>query len=220
MLTPEQIENNKNRFLSLVEKIERSYDKERLIKQLTCSDFFTAPASSIYHNAFEGGLCVHCLNVYDTLVKMCHALYDEYDENGEYKGFNCPYSEETLIIVALFHDFDKMNKYERTVKNQKKYWEGGTKYDEMGKFDWVSVAGYKRKDDKDVFVYGTHGENSAYMTETFIPLSLEESCAIVNHHSVHDNPKLNNSAIFSRYHLSCLLHAADMVCAFVVETHE
>ena len=220
MLTKEQIESNKNRFLSLVDLIQRDFDKERLLKQLNGSDFFVAPASTLYHNSFDGGLCSHCLNVYDTLKNMCKALYDRYDDNGEYLSNDCPYSDETLIIVALFHDFDKMNKYEKTFKNQKKYWEGGSKYDEMGKFDWVSVPGFKKKDVADIFIMGTHGENSAYMTETFIPLSLEEHCAIVNHHSVHDNPLLNNSAIFSRFHLACLLHAADMVSAFVTETHE
>ena len=135
-------------------------------------------------------------------------------------GYDCPYSNETLIIVSLFHDFDKMNKYEKSVRNQKVYSPTGTKYDEMGKFDWVSVAGFKRKDKKDVFTIGTHGENSVYMTETFIPISLEERVAILNHHSVYDNPMLDNSTIFSKYHLSCLLHVADTVSAFVVESNE
>ena len=220
MLTPEQIEFNKNRFLEIVNSIEREFDKELLIKQLECSDFFFAPASSMYHNAFDGGLCVHCLNVYDTLVKLCHAVYDKYDESGEYCGYDCPYSDDTLKIVALFHDFDKMNKYEKTVRNQKVYSPTGNKYDEMGKFDWVSVPGFKKKDKKDVFTIGTHGENSAYMAGTFFPLSTEEYAAIINHHSVHDNPLLDNSTIFSKYNLACLLHVSDVISAFVIETHE
>ena len=220
MLTPEQIEFNKNRFLELVDKIERDFDKEMLLKQLNGSDFFVAPASSMCHNAFEGGLCHHCLNVYDTLTKMCRAFYTKYDENGECMGYDCPYSDETLIIVSLFHDFDKMNKYEKTVRNQKVYSPTGSKYDEMGKFDWVSVAGYKKKDKAEVFTIGTHGENSVYMTDKFIPISIEEIFAILNHHSVYDNPMLDNSTIFSKYHLSCLLHTADTISAFVVETRE
>ena len=32
------------------------------------SDFFTAPASTRYHNAFEGGLLRHSLNVYKCLA--------------------------------------------------------------------------------------------------------------------------------------------------------
>ena len=221
MIDQETIDINKERFLTLVESIEREgVDKERLVKQLEQSDFFVAPASAIYHNSFMGGLCQHCLNVYDTLVKLCHAMYTQVIQTGDGHHetvYNCPYSDDTLKIVALFHDFDKMNKYEKTVKNQKVYSEGGSKYDEMGKYDWVSVPGYKRKDVKDVFVLGTHGENSVYMTETFIPLSVEEHCAILNHHSKYDNPNLDTTGIYSRYHLACLLHTADMLSTYVVE---
>ena len=220
MLTEEKIIDNKRRFLNLVQSIGREgVNMQRLIAQLEGSDFFEAPASAIYHNAFKGGLCDHCLNVYDTLVGMCEAVYpDQCDDMGNVVTKTCPYSDDTLKIVALFHDFDKMNKYERTVQNKKIYSETGSKYDEMGKYDWVSVPGFKRKDTKDVFVLGTHGENSVYMTETFIPLSAEEHAAILNHSSVYDNPKLDTTAIYSRYHLACLLHVADLTATMVLES--
>lgn len=222
MLTQDMIEMNKIRFLDLVQSIEREgVDKERLVRQLEQSDFFEAPASAVYHNAFQGGLCQHCLNVYDTLVRLCAAMYppikdDSAEEDVKYID-TCPYSSDTLKIVALFHDFDKMNKYERTVKNQKVYSATGSKYDEMGKYDWVSVPGYKRKEASDIFLLGTHGENSVYMTETFIPLSVEEHCAILNHHSKYDNPNLDTTNIFNRYSLACLLHLADMAATYIVE---
>jgi hypothetical protein len=129
----------------------------------------------------------------------------------------CPYDDNTLMIVALFHDFDKMNKYEKTVMNKKVYSENGSKWDEMGKYDWQSVAGYKRKEATDVFLLGTHGENSVYMTETFIPLTTEEHCAILNHHSSYDNHQLNITPIFNRYSLACLLHIADMATTYIWE---
>lgn len=220
MLTDEQILNNKNRFLNILQSITREgVNMERLIAQLEGSDFFEAPASTIYHNAFKGGLCAHSLNVYDALCDLCEAFYpDIFDENEQFVSKSCPYSDDTLKIVALFHDFDKMNKYERTVQNKKIYSETGSKYDDMGKYDWVSVPGYKRKEDKDVFTIGTHGENSVYMTETFIPLSTEEHCAILCHHSQYDNPNLNTTGIYSKYHLACLLHLADMASTYIFES--
>lgn len=210
MIDATKILENKTRFLELVKSIQRTFDKEGLIAQLEGSDFFNAPASAMYHNAYEGGLCDHSLNVYDCLMKFVNALYPD--------PTNCPYSLDSLKIVALFHDFDKMNKYERTAFNKKVYMENGTKHDELGKFDWVTQWGYKRKEDKDVFTIGTHGENSVYMTETFIPLNIEEHCAIVNHHSVYDNNKLNITGIYSKYHLACLLHLADMAATYVIES--
>lgn len=210
-LNEQQIQGNKKRFLSLINSITREgVDKERLVAQLTGSDFFDAPASAIYHNSFRGGLCAHCLNVYDWICKMA-------EDAAEVVG-QPEYSEDTLKIVALFHDFDKMNKYEQSFRNVKVYSPTGSKYDEMGKFDWQSVPGYKRKEDADVFTIGTHGENSVYMTETFIPLSTEEHCAILNHHSVYDNPKLNTTGIYSKYHLACLLHLADMAATYISES--
>ena len=209
MITEETIQTNKEYFLDLVNSIERDgMNKDRLIAQLTNSDFFTAPASAIYHNAFLGGLCLHSLNVYKTLIALCDAMYPEN---------TCPYDTNTLKIVALFHDFDKMNKYEATVMNKKVYSESGTKYDQMGKYDWISVPGFKRKDASECFVFGTHGDNSAYMTETFIPLTTEEYAAIINHHGCFDNPKADITPIFNRYSLACLLHTADMLSTYVVE---
>lgn len=209
MITEEIIQNNKEYFLDLVRSIEREgMNTERLVAQLEGSDFFVAPASAMYHNAFKGGLCAHSLNVYKTLVGLCETMYPDN---------TCPYDGNTLKIVALFHDFDKMNKYEKTVMNKKVYSEVGSKHDEMGKFDWVSVPGYKRKEAKDIFMMGTHGENSAYMTETFIPLSTEEHSAILCHHSKYDNPSLDTTGIYNRFNLACLLHLADMASTYILE---
>ena len=210
MITEEKIQENKEKFLELVRSITREgVQTDRLVAQLNGSDFFVAPASAMYHNAFKGGLCEHSLNVYDMLQKLCFAIWPNYSE--------CPYDEDCLKIVALFHDFDKMNKYESTVMNKKIYSESGTKYDQMGKYDWVSVLGFKRKEAKDVFILGTHGENSVYMTETFIPLTTEEHAAILNHHSKYDNPSLDVTGIYNRYSLACLLHLADMASTYIVE---
>ena len=63
------------------------------------TDFFTAPASTRFHGACEGGLCMHSLNVY-------HALHDSFFTEGE--------SEESYAICALLHDLCKANYYKRS----------------------------------------------------------------------------------------------------------
>lgn len=209
MISTEQIEQNKNEFLGLVESITREgIDRDTLVKQLTNSDFFTAPASSNYHSNYEGGLCEHSLNVYYNLLSLVQS-----------KGITC-YSEDTLKIVALFHDFDKMNKYEKTFQNKKVYKPNGSKHDAGGYFDWEVVEGYKTIDADNRFLFGTHGQNSLFMTQRFIPLSTEESCAILHHMGGKDVEVKEMPQIFRRYNLSLLLHLADMIATFIDEKEE
>ena len=221
-MNEQDILENKELFISLISSIGREgADIEGLLKKLENSDFYVAPASATHHNSFPGGLCAHSLNVYNMLVSLLNVVYPPMisEEDGESVS-TCPYSEDTVKIVSLLHDFDKMNKYERTVQNKKVYSDSGSKHDEMGRFDWVAVPGFKRRDAKDRFIFGTHGENSLFMVETFFPLSVEERAAILNHHSVYDNPKLDLS-VYDRYPLSCLLHLADMMSTYLLErTHE
>ena len=60
------------------------------------TDFFSAPASTRFHGACDGGLCMHSLNVY-------HALHDGFFTEGE--------SEESYAICALLHDLCKAGFY-------------------------------------------------------------------------------------------------------------
>lgn len=203
-----KVEENKYKFIELLRKVNREgADIPGLIYKLEHSDFFEAPCSTVYHLCVKGGLCQHSLNVYNELA----ALVRHYNMEDRF-------SEESIIIVALLHDLSKMNYYELTAKNTKVYCDNGTKRDELGKFEWKSELGYRRKDELDRFVYGHHGQNSEYMTSTFIPLKLEESVAIVNHMGGDDEYKpFDLTPIYNRYTLAGLLHAADFLSTFVVE---
>ena len=66
------------------------------------TDFFSAPASTRFHGACTGGLCMHSLNVY-------HALHDTFFTEGE--------SEESFAICALLHDLCKANYYKKGTRN-------------------------------------------------------------------------------------------------------
>ena len=62
---------NQERFLQIYqEKITRDGADKLLDFLMNGSDFFTAPASTRYHGAYEGGLLEHSLNVYDCLVDI------------------------------------------------------------------------------------------------------------------------------------------------------
>ena len=185
--------------------IKRQGIKE-LLQWLDTTDFYTAPASTRYHLAKENGLLEHSINVYRRLLR----LY-----NMEYNGIPAD-REETLAIVALFHDFCKIDIYKEEWKNIKVYKDNGSKYDNGGRFDWETQKGYT-VDEK--FCYGSHGGKSVYLIQQFMKLTQEEATCINTHMGMFDRPfgdySLSNA--FQQYPLSLLLHTADCLASFIDE---
>lgn len=185
---------------------------EGLINKLESSDFFTAPASTKYHNAYKGGLAEHSLNVYYNLKSLV-----------ELKGLKEIITDDNIIICGLLHDISKINFYEISYMNKKVYNEYGSKFDELGRFDWQSVPSFKVKPVTERFVFGNHEENSEFMIRTFIPLELSESVAILNHHGGmgYDSIPINTiSDKYNRFPLASLLHMADFMAAYIDERRE
>lgn len=210
MLSKEQIQKNKEEFISLINSINREFNKERLIDWLeNKSDFFTAPATAKYHCAYEGGLCEHSLNVYYALKNLNYgympelvATSDEIEQGiHKYK-----YDEDTLKIVGLLHDISKSNYYEIFSRNVK---------DSSG--NWTQVLDYKVRDDK--FIYGNDEQNTEFMVSTFIPLTLDEKVALLHKSGgkAFDSTQENIPTIFNKYQLAVLLHCADMLSCYVLE---
>lgn len=226
MLTEQQIEANKEKFLELIRSIEREdFDKEGLEKWLTTrSEFFTAPASARYHLNEPGGLCQHSLNVYNALCSLCDQYGVAYDLNPDFDEElgetednvkyipHQMYSPDTLKILGLLHDISKANLYEKTTRNKKVKNPDGT-------FSWVSEDGYAVKQAQDRFIYGNHEETSEFMIRSFGRLEIEESVAILYHHAGmgFDSTKADIGEIYSRYPLAMLLHTADMLSSFIIE---
>lgn len=209
MLTKEQILANKERYLELITSIEREgADIDKLVHKLENSDFFYAPSSTKYHCNYEGGLCEHSLNVYDNLLLLI---------DGKEGLDECCYDSNTLKIVALLHDISKMNIYEKSAKNEKIYCDDGDKYDALGKFKWVTTMGWKLREDK--FTYGSHEMTSEFIARQFVPLTLDESVAILHHMGGmhYDCAQDNIGEIFSQYQIAMLLHMADMMSVYVSE---
>lgn len=227
MLTSDEIQFNKQLFLDILRRVSRKRPTvEDLIIKLESSDFFTAPASTTYHMNYAGGLCQHSLNVYNTLVKLVKQFYESEitDANGTvYISDRTTHSidSDSIIIVALLHDVCKMDFYESYMKNEKVYRATGTKRDEQGSYDWVSTPRFKVRDADKRFLYATHGVNSEYIIHEYIPLTLEESVAIVNHMGTSSEMNLiDQSSIFSKYPLAALLHSADYLSTFILETED
>ena len=221
MLNKEQIEQNKSRYLELINSITlEGANIKGFIDWLNRSDFFEAPASSKYHSNYAGGLCEHSLHVYDALVKLVeqfasHWVTEEFepDENGNQLSSITlvkNYSEDSLKVVALLHDISKTNFYEQYDRNVK---------DENG--NWTKIKEYKTREVEDRFIYGSHEQNSEFMAHTFFPLSVEEASAILHHHGgmAWDSAQDDVSAIYDRFPLALLLHLADMKATYLDEGH-
>ena len=206
MLTEKQINDNKNRYLSLLDSVHREGIKELASYLENECDFFIAPASTKYHGNFKGGLCAHCLYVYDIL----NDLVEKYCKDEEI-GY------ESIVVAALLHDMQKINYYEPTSFNKKEYSPYGSKSDEVGKFDWVSVMGYKIIEEPNRFIYGNHEETCEFIARQFIPMSVEESAAILHHMGGlgFDSVKEGLNEVYRRYHLALLLHIADTMAAIL-----
>lgn len=74
------------------------------ISDLDALGFFTAPASTKYHGAYEGGLFDHSLEVAKQLVNLTDKL------GLEWASPNSP------TVVGLFHDLCKCDNYVRDIE--------------------------------------------------------------------------------------------------------
>lgn len=164
---------------------------KQLLTWLENSDFRVAPASTRYHNAFEGGLLEHSLNVYYELIRQQDLI----------RLLNIP--NDTLIITALLHDICKVNYYKVDMRNVKK---NGT---------WVQEPYYTVDD---LYPIG-HAEKSIIIAQEFIKLNDVEVAMIRNHMGGFvDNSYFSSSALFNKYPESLLLHMADMRATYIVES--
>ena len=229
MLTEEQIKQNKETFIGLVKSISiEGANIDGLISFLEGSDFFNAPASTQYHGSYPGGLCEHSLNVYSNLIKIVDVfgMINEVNKSVTEEGVEVEenivkrkYSDDTLKVVGLLHDLSKVNFYEKYFQNKKIYSPEGKKYDEGGKYDWVSIPSYKVIDAKDRMLAGSKGMNSFLLVSRFIPLEHEELVSIVNQYAGTD--KIENtedlSPILCKYNLVVYLHMADTVGTYCAD---
>ena len=201
MLTKEEIKINENKFKDIVCSINRLNDDDvaRILDCLDKSDFFIAPASTKYHNTYEGGLCEHSLSVYDNLIKLYETFKFELDEDDL----------DSLKVVSLFHDIGKVNFYVKEVKHKKVV-------NQDGSFRWEDYIGYSYKDIDNRFFVGNHEETCAYIVSTLMPLRASEYSAILNHHGGLDwsSTKQGPTDVYCKYPLAMFLHFADTAAAY------
>ncbi len=193
------IETDREEFIETYKKYILRDGADRFLEYLTDNcDFFTAPASTKYHNAFEGGLLHHSLNVY-------RCLKDYLARERVKSVYGLDYSDESIAIVSLLHDVCKKNFYTVGSRNVK---------DASGK--WQTVPTYEINDR---LPYG-HGEKSVYIISGYMRLTREEAFAIRYHMGFSvggDEEKRNVGKAFEMFPLAAALSFADMEATFFLE---
>ena len=191
------MQDKKEEFLTIFDEQIHRQGAADLKNYLLRSDFFTAPASTRYHCAYEGGLCEHSINVYRRLlanVKM------QFGEEWESKV-----SHESVAVCGLLHDLCKIDFYKLDYRNVK---ENG---------EWQRKPYFTREE---ALPFG-HGEKSVYIAGSFIKLTREEAMAINWHKGGFDTRVRGGdysvSDAYRMFPLAVLLHAADLEATYIDE---
>lgn len=185
-------------FIAVYQENIQRRGTDRLLEWLDsdASDFFTAPSSTRFHGAYEGGLVEHSLNVYE-----CLKDYLNRPRTKELYGMD--YTPETIAVTALLHDICKVGFYAvdyRNAKNEQGVWE---------KVPYYTV--------RDTLPYG-HGEKSVYMIQSFMRLTRDEAFAIRYHMGFSGNEDKNSvGRALEMFPLALAVNVADMEATYYLE---
>lgn len=134
------------------EKAQKKLDS--ILEWLDKTDMKTGPASTVYHESYEGGLVVHSLKVFNQMLTVhrmpCFAQFVPF---------------HSAVLVALVHDWCKINRYESYIRN--------VKNEETG--EWERVKAYKRKEAP---IPLGHGVASLFQASQCFALDVPEALAI------------------------------------------
>jgi hypothetical protein len=130
---------------------------ERFLVWLQSTDFFTAPASTRFHDAVPEGLLKHSLRVMNHTIMLL-----------QLRKFNGVAVNEA-IFVALLHDLSKCDVYELYIRNVKDEVTGA----------WNQVPSYRYKNSKTPL---GHSCSSLYLSQKYFPCLTLEQCSAIRHH--------------------------------------
>ena len=162
---------------------------DRAIKWLEGTDFYTAPASTKYHDSEPSGLLRHTLKVVSGVINLTTI--------DPFRSINVP----EAILAAIAHDWCKINFYESFLRN--------VKNEDTGV--WEQVPSYRHKPSE--YPFG-HGVTSLYIAEKLFKLSLEQALAIRWHMDIYDVSDYEKSDLFDakeKYPMVRLLQMADQL---------
>lgn len=162
---------------------------------LLANGFFSAPASTKYHGAYEGGLFDHSFAVMNFLVDLSAK------NNIKWKRAESPF------IIGLFHDLCKIDQYRHPIKE--------TIYDGDKACDIYDETAWEYNPDTSV---KGHGDKSVILLSQFMTLTEEEVMCILYHMGAFTEKDQwrNYTNAVHLYPNVLWIHHADMLASHVV----
>ena len=180
----------RKQFNELFDHIKRD-GKDELLQYLEDNEYFTAPCSSQYHLAEEGGLLEHSINVTELMLDLADFL-------------NCFKEDmtESIVIVGLFHDLGKSAYYKKPhyIENILKSGKRSESKPYTSNKDRLNVP---------------HEVASIHILSKFIQLTEEETFAILYHNGLYTSTGYSLKG--NERPLQTLLHFADLWCSRFIE---
>lgn len=164
---------------------------EELLEFMKEQGFYTAPASTKFHGAYEGALAEHSINVYNNAVAIAKSLsFEWFVDNADSIG-----------IVSLLHDLGKAGQY------GKPYY-----IENILKTGRSNAQPYKTNDD---LLFIPHEVASVVEASRFIRLTEDEQRAILWHNGLYGAFKYDIQGKESPLYM--VLHFADLWASRVDE---
>ena len=184
----ERYEDALRRYREFVSQVSSRGEGVRKLAEFleTQTSWLWAPASTQFHLNIPGGLVIHSVSVTETLLKLRDTLAPQY-------------SDETCIIVGLFHDIGKVG--------------------EPGKPLYIPDPEAPPEEIR--YIHNpevttmAHAVRSLYYITQFIPLTFEEVQAVVYHDGQYVEG--NKIVALKETPLLLLLHFADLWSASMLE---
>ena len=166
---------------------------DKLMEYLNTSGFFTAPASTKYHGAYEGGLYDH-----SRIVAMrLHVLTLNNDLQWE--------RPDSPFVIGMFHDLCKCDQYKKVE---------GTLID-VGATKLEAPTGYHYEYNDKTILKG-HGSKSVMILSQFINLTEEELMCIRFHMGAYEKEEWAEfDQAIRKYPNVLWTHMADMLASKV-----
>ena len=198
MLTPEELQKQKQNFIDLLTETNRP-GMDKLLAWLQTTDFFEAPASTRFHLNYEGGLLEHSLNVYRTMLLMAFV-------NCKLTGVEM--SVDTITITALLHDVCKANTYKK-----------GQRWRKDANNRWEQYDVYEFKEDEPL----GHGEKSVFLLQRAGLQLTEKEVYMIRWHMGGFEAQGNQmtlSAAMAKCPEIALIHSADIIASSILENND